>query len=210
MLKKSTIFTLALLITLFSLSTSATTWLVNVSDFSFSPPNLPNVIVGDSIKWRWISGNHTTTSHIIPAGAPVWDSPINGGTQTFIYVVSIAGSYHYKCVPHFPGMEGFFTANIIGITPIQGEVPVKFSLLQNYPNPFNPVTEIKFDIPSPVYVKLSVLNILGQEVEVLTNGELNAGRYIADWNASEYSSGIYFYRLDAGSFTDTKKMILIK
>jgi Secretion system C-terminal sorting domain len=132
------------------------------------------------------------------------------GIRTYSYVVTVAGSYHYKCTPHFPGMEGFFTANVIGITPIQGEVPSNFKLEQNYPNPFNPVTDIRFDIPRSAFVKLTVMNLIGQEVEVLTNGQLSAGSYVADWNASNYPSGVYFYRLEAGTYSDTKKMILIK
>jgi hypothetical protein len=185
--------------------------LVNVTDFSFTPSNLPNVLVGDTIKWQWISGmHHTTTSTTIPAGAPVWDAPLNGTTQTFFYIVSVPGNYNYVCTPHAPGMAGQFTANIIGITPIQGEVPSSFRLEQNYPNPFNPVTEILFDIPEETFVKLTVMNLIGQEVELLSNSKLSAGRYSADWDASDYPSGIYFYRLEAGSFSQTKKMILVK
>jgi plastocyanin len=191
-------------------SVLATTWVVSVSNFVFSPANLPGVLVGDTVKWQWQTGDHTTTSLTIPAGAQAWDQVISGSNQTYSYVVTVAGSYHYKCTPHFPGMEGFFTANVIGITPIQGEVPSNFKLEQNYPNPFNPVTDIRFDIPRSAFVKLTVMNLIGQEVEVLTNGQLSAGSYVADWNASNYPSGVYFYRLEAGTYSDTKKMILIK
>jgi plastocyanin len=208
-MKKTTLFVL-LLFSVLSLRSFSTTWTVNVQDFIFSPANLPNVIVGDTIKWQWINGIHTTTSHIIPSGAPVWDEPLHSGNTTFSYVVSVAGNYHYKCDPHFPGMEAFFEANIIGITPISNEVPNRFSLSQNYPNPFNPVTDIKFDIAKSTNVKLTIMNLLGQEVEVLVNQNLTAGTYKADWNASKFPSGIYFYKLEAGEFVDVKKMILVK
>jgi len=208
-MKKNTLLAL-LLFSALSLDTLSTTWTVNVQDFFFSPANLPNVVVGDTIKWQWINGDHTTTSVTVPTGAATWDEPLQAGNQTFIYVVTTAGNYHYKCTPHFPGMEGFFEANIIGITPISSEVPNRFSLSQNYPNPFNPVTDIKFDIAAATNVKLTVMNMLGQEVEVLVNQNLSAGTYKADWNASNYPSGIYFYKLEAGDFVDVKKMILVK
>jgi len=215
MKKTNILFIIALFLLLFSFKSNAVTFTVLVRDFVFDPSNLPNVHVGDSIKWQWQSGFHTTTSLTIPTGAASWDSPLDPGNQTFIYVVTTVGTYDYKCTPHFPDMVGSFVASPIGITPIQGEVPRSFKLSQNYPNPFNPVTDIKFDIPYSTFAKLTVLNILGQEVEVLVNQQLNAGIYKVDWNASNYPSGVYFYKLDASTslsvtYSDTKKMILIK
>lgn len=101
----------------------------------------------------------------------------------------------------------------IGIQVISTEVPERFALYNNYPNPFNPVTKIKFDIPSIIkdnIVKVTVYDILGKEQAVLVNQNLKAGRYEADWDASAYPSGVYFYRITAGEFTDTRKMILVK
>jgi len=98
----------------------------------------------------------------------------------------------------------------IGITPISSEVPSKFSLLQNYPNPFNPVTNIKFDIAKSGMVKLVVYDVTGREVANLVNGELAAGSYKYDFDASSLASGIYFYKLEATGFTSIKKMILVK
>ena len=185
------------------------TWTVQVSNFVFTPNNL-NITVGDTIKWQWVNGIHTTTSMTIPVGAATWDAPITSTNQTFFYRVTTAGNYHYKCTPHFPGMEGDFNASPIGIVPIGGPVPQIYRLSQNYPNPFNPVTNIKVEIPKSSFVKLTVYNLLGGEVEVLVNQNLNAGSYSVDWDASKYSSGIYIYKLEAADFTNTKKMILIK
>ena len=78
------------------------------------------------------------------------------------------------------------------------------------PNPFNPVTEIQFALPEVASVKLSVYNLLGQEVAVLVDRNLDAGYHSAQWDASDFASGIYMYRLQAGDFVDTRKMILIK
>ncbi len=100
--------------------------------------------------------------------------------------------------------------NPIGIDPPSVNIPSRFSLSQNYPNPFNPVTIIKFDIPKEGFVKLAVYDILGRETAVLINREMKAGSYSADWNASGFPSGIYFYRLESADYKETKKMILIK
>ncbi|HWQ80700.1 MAG TPA: YCF48-related protein [Ignavibacteria bacterium] len=89
-------------------------------------------------------------------------------------------------------------------------LPKTYSLHQNYPNPFNPVTKIKFEIPKSSFVSLRVYDILGREVSVIVNETKQAGSYIIDFDASKLTSGIYFYRLNTQTFSDTKKMILIK
>ena len=88
--------------------------------------------------------------------------------------------------------------------------PVEFSLEQNYPNPFNPSTTIQFSIPSEGVIKLTVLNIIGEEIETLVNEYKTEGTHQVIFNAENIPSGIYFYKLDSGSFTQTRKMILIK
>lgn len=85
-----------------------------------------------------------------------------------------------------------------------------FKLADNYPNPFNPVTKIEFAIPEVSFTKLSIYNTLGEEMDVLVNSQLQAGQYSYQWDASRYNSGVYFYRLESGNFTETKRMILIK
>ncbi len=89
-------------------------------------------------------------------------------------------------------------------------LPQDYSLAQNYPNPFNPSTMIEFSIPKQSKVTLKVFNILGQEVATLVNGNLTAGRYSVDFNASQLAAGAYIYRLTADNFTKTSKMLLIK
>lgn len=102
------------------------------------------------------------------------------------------------------------TNQLIGIPNIGSETPVNYSLYQNYPNPFNPNTKITFDLPKGEYTSLKVFDILGREVSVLVNEFKQQGRYSINFNASELSSGIYFYSLQSGNFTITKKMILSK
>ena len=89
-------------------------------------------------------------------------------------------------------------------------IPNYFTLLQNYPNPFNPMTKIIYSIPQIDFVTLKVYDILGREIAVLVNEEKPAGKYEVEFDGSSLASGIYFYRIQAGSFVDTKKMILMK
>jgi hypothetical protein len=91
-----------------------------------------------------------------------------------------------------------------------GEVPDKFSLEQNYPNPFNPITRFKYSIPRDGEVSLKVYDALGNQVAVFVNGFLKAGRYNAEFDASRFGSGVYFYVLSSGDFRETRKMVLIK
>ncbi len=93
---------------------------------------------------------------------------------------------------------------------ISNKVPDKYSLEQNYPNPFNPVTRINFDIPKQGLVTMKVFDVLGREVKTLVNEVKAPGVYSVDFNGTELSSGVYFYRLESNGFTDIKKMLLIK
>ena len=88
--------------------------------------------------------------------------------------------------------------------------PAAFELAQNYPNPFNPATHIRFAIPRAAKVHLSVYDILGREVAVLVNEAMQPGQYEYEFDARELSSGIYFYRLEAGSFKQVRKMLLAR
>jgi photosystem II stability/assembly factor-like uncharacterized protein len=102
------------------------------------------------------------------------------------------------------------------VSKISSEVPDEFVLYQNYPNPFNPSTTIKFDVPkggktqSWGFVKISIYDILGKEVKVLINEQIAPGTYEIQWDASAFSSGVYFYSLTAGDYIQTKSMILVK
>ena len=90
------------------------------------------------------------------------------------------------------------------------QVPTVFSLSQNYPNPFNPTTVIHYTVPKTSLVNLSVFNLLGQEVKTLVNEEKSPGEYEVRFDGSNLPSGIYFYRLVAGDFVKTMKMLLMK
>jgi hypothetical protein len=109
----------------------------------------------------------------------------------------------------------FEQVGTININPIGTEVPSTFNLYQNYPNPFNPSTKIKFAIPSDVKcetseVKMVIYDITGKKITTLVNEKLNPGTYEVTFDGSNLPSGIYFYKLNAGNFSETKRMILIK
>lgn len=103
-----------------------------------------------------------------------------------------------------------FNNTFTGITQKNGLIPAKFELYQNYPNPFNPTTIIKYDLPKQSIVKLVVYDILGRKITTLVDEVKKAGSYQAVWNASQYASGVYFYRLEAGGNTASKKLLLLK
>jgi photosystem II stability/assembly factor-like uncharacterized protein len=98
----------------------------------------------------------------------------------------------------------------VGIGNNNSSIPVNYNLEQNYPNPFNPVTSINFAIPKAGLVDLKVFDILGREVAVLMSGYIPAGNHTAQFDASTFASGVYFYTLTTGEYTATKKMLLVK
>lgn len=104
------------------------------------------------------------------------------------------------------------TTGSFGIDGVQEthDMPVRFSLMQNYPNPFNPSTTIAFSVPSRSFVTLKIYDVLGKEVATLLNEELPAGTFSRVWNAGPMSSGVYFYRIQAGTFSNMKRLILLR
>jgi hypothetical protein len=107
---------------------------------------------------------------------------------------------------------------LIGLHPLSEKIPNSFSLSQNYPNPFNPSTKIKFDIPLSrgvsegrgVLVRLTIYDILGREIETLVNEQIKSGTYEVEWDGFAFASGVYFYKLITESYTETRKMVLVK
>ena len=146
----------------------------------------------DWTKIAFVQGNQTSTSPIV-----------------YSYIdkaVSNAGKYYYR-LKQIDNNGSFKYSSIV-----EADVnsPSVFSLNQNYPNPFNPSTIISFSLPVASNVKLTVYNAIGQPVRVLENGFKNAGSYNLSFNASELSSGTYFYKIEAGQFSQIRKMMLIK
>lgn len=127
---------------------------------------------------------------------------------------SIADAIYYGS-DHLPVTALYKFEKTGSVTIISNLIPEKFNVYQNYPNPFNPSTKIKFDIPSILNgstskVRLSIYNSLGKEIAELVNENLGAGSYETEFDASDYSSGVYFYKIETDNFSQTKSMFLIK
>jgi hypothetical protein len=146
-----------------------------------------------------------STTHFDSAGTPVF--------REYQYYASGIGLV--KNVRTLPGNQAH-TDELIGYVTTGvsngagNQVPRDFSLSQNYPNPFNPSTTITFSVGTYSHTSLRVYDVLGREVATLVNEQKPAGTYTQKWNAASMPSGIYFYRLQAGSLTETKKLILLK
>ena len=109
------------------------------------------------------------------------------------------------------GNEIVLNENIDNLVLIEENlIPKRYELSQNYPNPFNPSTTIKYQIPNSGKVTLTLYNVLGREIKTILNSYQNAGQYEIKFDASGLPSGVYFYKLTSGSFSDLKKLILVK
>lgn len=139
------------------------------------------------------------------------ESPsIDRGTAIFIWKNdTLVDLSTYEYVGSFPDM-GAFEFGLFSVVDNSSLTPINFSLYQNYPNPFNPSTTISYSIPNPGYITLKIYDVLGKEIQTLVTEFQQAGSYSLDFDASEFSSGIYFYQLEAGNLVVTKKMILIR
>jgi aminopeptidase N len=148
------------------------------------------------IKFLFQSGGDTTVT--------VWN---NQQVQTF----QLSISRSIASMQFDPDVWILRTAQVVAVHEQQGsEFPLAFGLEQNYPNPFNPSTTIKFDVASLKFVSLKVFDVLGREVATLVSEEMKPGYYERTFNATGLASGVYFYRLLAGSFVETRKMILMR
>lgn len=143
------------------------------------------------------------------AGA-TWFRQNSGTNKTLYAIVPLSGDIVIASGEKGNIIKTTNGGNPIGVQTISSEVPKQFLLQQNYPNPFNPNTVIRFQIKGNGLAKLTVYDILGREVETLVNEFLKPGSYEVDWNALNNPSGVYFYKLVTGGFSETKKMVLLK
>ncbi len=160
---------------------------VNNSQTSFTYDNYDNAITGKFETWNSSSGTWLATE----TGFSV---PYNHGNDSLSVICS-------HCVIEYSLFSSINDERSNNIT---------FTLSQNYPNPFNPSTTISFDLPNSEFVTLKVYDVLGREITTLVNEELYAGQHTKVFNAENLSSGVYFYKLQAGNFSETRKMILTK
>ncbi|MCX6150550.1 MAG: T9SS type A sorting domain-containing protein [Ignavibacteriales bacterium] len=170
--------------------------------------------LGDTAIFSWLTYTKKDTSFStggdggigIMATAPV---DILSGDSATVYLAITAGETRAEMETAMTAAENKF-ATLTSVSKDDSKMPTGFSLKQNYPNPFNPSTKISFSLPVSQNVVLKIFNSLGQEISTLINSEFDAGNYTYNFTADNLTSGIYFYTLNAGSFSSSKKMLLVK
>jgi hypothetical protein len=132
---------------------------------------------------------------------------------------TITDSLGYTYFGYSPGVyyycmgirvDGKTYGTVTQVPDTRNSIPNSFRLFQNYPNPFNPTTTIEFALPKTSFTTLKIFDLLGRELSTIVAQELKAGHYSRIWNASNYSSGVYFYTLRSGHISETKKLLLQK
>jgi len=174
--------------------------------------------VGDTLLYRMLSTNTIenlfTNDGTVPEPTTTFLSrspvTINAGDSTVVWLVYAIGDKKDSIYKYINEAEAKYQTLITSVDENETKIPAGFSLSQNYPNPFNPTTCIKYALSNNEFVTLKVFDPLGKEVATLVNEVKPAGYYQIEFNAAKLPSGIYFYKLQAGNFVETKKMILIK
>jgi hypothetical protein len=167
-----------------------------------------NNTTSDLMVFKTSAGVNVPIFQLNTPGSFFWCSASNDGST----VITSGKKIHARAFGNGGEVYNVFidtNDSPLGIQVMNNE-PVSFGLSQNYPNPFNPSTQIEFQIARLSSVRLTLYNALGQEITILVNNELQPGTYEVNWDAGNYASGIYFYRLEAADFTKTMKMILLK
>lgn len=179
-------------------------------------------------NYQLLTGTSMATPHvagaialIIAAAGPQWIQQYKtnpGPSALFIKNMLMAGVDIKPSLQNITVSNGRLNVNnsvmlVQSITSSgnnQNIIPARFNLYQNYPNPFNPSTVITYDLPKTGFVSLKIYDALGREISTLVNGNIEAGVHQAVWNAKDFTSGVYFYKLETSEYTATKKMALIK
>ena len=186
------------------------------------------VSTDNGANWTNVTGS-TQAVQVLAAGDTVWVNGITpfystnfGQTWTAVNTAGVPGGSFSKIAigrgwlfgaVGGPGQHGVYRRVLPGAVAGREreiEAVASFALEQNYPNPFNPSTVINYQLPLKSYVTMKIFNLLGQETATLVNEKKEAGSYSVRWNAAGVPSGVYFYRLQTGSFIETKRMVLLK
>lgn len=170
--------------------------------------------ISDSTVLTWLSDSEPDLAYYTIYRGPcpdfTPDTPLAYTIDTTY--TDLATEYCYKVSAcDFAGNESPLAGPVsVRDNGAQPESPKAFSLSQNYPNPFNPITEIRYALPRPCQVKLEMYNLLGQRVATLVDGYQPAGYRTVKWDGSDLASGVYLYRIEAGDFSEVRRMILLK
>jgi len=187
----------------------AAVFTVEVTNFSFTPGNL-SLQSGDTVKWVWVSGEHTTTSTFVPSGAATWNNPINSESTQFEIQLKVSGTYHYHCSSNPGTMTG--TITVAAGT----EIP-NFNINSNpvnaYPSPFSKTISISFTIQDNEETKISIYDITGKLIKVIADMNFEKGNYIVNWdgrnsNGETVNHGLYFYNIENNGKSKTSGKIV--
>jgi hypothetical protein len=162
-------------------------------------------------KYGIIDPFNDASDPLVITGSHNWSTAAevdNDENTLIIHSGIIARQYVQEFSERYKESGGSGTITSVGEQ--KSNMPARYELSQNYPNPFNPITNISYQVPSAGHINLKVYDILGREAAILVDEIKPAGTYSVRWEASHFSSGMYFYRLQAGHFVDTKKLLLIK
>jgi plastocyanin len=177
---------------------------VDIHNFAFTPHG-EHISPGDTIMWK----NLDPYTHISASDNSVWYSGPLTQNQTYSFAFPNPGTFPYHCAIHTTMHDTIFVGPQTGI----GETtptPKEFELSYNYPNPFNAQTLIRYSIPSASHVNIEIYNVLGQKIDDLLDSDQAAGDHEITWNASDQSSGVFFYRVNVDGNTKTGRMTLLK
>jgi plastocyanin len=169
--------------------TDAKTITVSVLNSGFSPSSF-TATIGDTVKWVWVAGAHTTTATSIPLGAVTWDNPINASNTVFEYIITTPGTYNYWCSVHTSMMEGSFTVTPASVQPLANTTNA-FALV--YPNPITQVLNVhlrNYHYSSDLVIR----DVVGNEVDRETFTGMDNSIDLTKWE-----KGVYFYRLNSGA-----------
>ena len=176
------------------------------TSWAADPSVLKNVNCLVAVNKQLIAGTDDNGAYVSVDNGVTWTS-FSSGMPADTRIWSLAVSSDRLFAGTSSGIWGTSSPTDVKV---ERGVPLTFSLKQNYPNPFNPSTNISFSIPSKSFVSLKIYDRFGREVATIFSEEISAGYYTRKWNAANISSGIYFYRLQSGSYTETKKLILLR
>jgi plastocyanin len=198
-MKTKITFLIALFIMVVLLNTTkaSTVYTIQEGSYYFSPDTL-YVHVGDTIKWVWMSGSHTSTSIKVPTGAATWNHPMNSASSDFEIQLTVAGEYDFHCNIHPSMMHGaIFVAPASGITSYNNAS----HFVHLYPNPFLSNLSMSFTLKESETIKISIYDLTGKIVKVLANSNFEKGDHVISWDGKNETGenvnhGLYFYMIE--------------
>ena len=184
---------------------NGTTWTAVNSGLTYT--DVPSLVVSGTNLFAGPNGGGVFLS---TNNGTSWTAVNSGLTDTWVRSLAVSGMNLFAGTSSGGVWRRPLSEIVTSVQILPNELPTHFNLDQNYPNPFNPATTISFGLPSKSFVSLKVFDALGREIATVVSEELFAGNYSKNWNAYGMPSGVYFYRMQSGSFAETKKLVLLR